>query len=51
MTNGAMRAVSIIIVATSILIGAALVRGITWSMSHDDRFTTNIEADQALPQR
>jgi hypothetical protein len=50
MTNRAMRTVSLIILATTILIGAALVRGITWSISHDDRFTST-ETDQALPQR
>ena len=51
MSSPAMFALLVITLATAILIGAGLVRGITWSLGHNDRFTTLTGAEKASPNR
>ncbi len=49
MRDQAVRIASAIMIATAIFTGAAIVRGITWSLGHNDRFASH--AAQALPER
>lgn len=51
MSSPAMRIVTVIVVATAVLIGAALVRGVGYALTHAVEFSFGTEQPTVQPTR